>query len=74
MFPMKSQMFTDQEWTFTFVDNDEPFDDLSQSDFMGGFNLNPVTITSNKDYEPEKDFLNSNQTDSISQLSLKSGR
>lgn len=50
-------MFTDTDWTFAFIDNDEPFDDLNESEFMAFFNINPVTIESTKDYETGEGFF-----------------
>ena len=44
-------MLTNADWTFVFLDNDEPFTDPNTSDVMTVFNLNPVTIASQKDYQ-----------------------
>ncbi len=44
-------MFTDENWAFIFVDNDEPFDNLNTSETMASIVVNPVTVTSTKDYE-----------------------
>lgn len=43
-------MLTNEDWAFAFIDNDEPFDDFNVTQFMASFVLNPVTITSTKDY------------------------
>ena len=44
-------MFTNQDWSFVFIDNEDPLIDPNTSEFMAGFNLNPVTIESTKDYD-----------------------
>lgn len=41
---------TDEDWAFVFIDDEEPFD-FSVTQFMASFVLNPVTITSTKNYE-----------------------
>ncbi len=42
--------FTNSDWRFFFIDNDEPINDLNFSDIMVTFDLNPVTIESEKNY------------------------
>lgn len=43
--------FTNADWTFVFLDNDDPFTDPNVSDVMTTFSLNPVTIQSEKNYQ-----------------------
>lgn len=50
--PESQVMFTNEDWAFIFVDNDEPFDDLNISETMASIVINPVTIAaSTKDYQ-----------------------
>ncbi|OEK01871.1 hypothetical protein BFP97_10250 [Roseivirga sp. 4D4] len=42
--------FTDTDWTFAFLDNDDPLTDPNTSDLMTSFNLNPVRIPTEEDY------------------------
>lgn len=49
--PSDQVVLTNTDWRFLFVDNDEPLDDPNASDIMVTFDLNPVTIESEKDYE-----------------------
>ncbi|MFY0591196.1 PKD domain-containing protein [Roseivirga sp.] len=48
--PANQEVLTDEDWAFIFIDNDEPLDDLNQSTIMASFLVNPVTVTSEKDY------------------------
>lgn len=43
--------FSDASWTFAFIDNDDPFTDPNTSDAMAVFDINPVTIASEINYE-----------------------
>lgn len=42
---------TDEDWNFLFIDNDEPFDDINESQVMAAITFNPATREAD-----EKDF------------------
>ena len=51
LFPEAFQIeLTNEDWNFILVDNDKPLDDINISEIMFNETLNPVTITSVKDY------------------------
>lgn len=43
-------MLTNEDWAFAFIDDEDPFDS-TVTQFMASFVLNPVTITSIKNYQ-----------------------
>ncbi len=62
--PDSQTLLTNEDWSFIFIDNDEPMDELNlenQDAVMFYTELNPTTIASEKDYETGEGYFTVNE-------------